>query len=128
MIAGLDIRYDLGDSHPLLGRRMPDLQLLTAGGPQRVYTMLHEARPLLVSFTGSVHRGVARWSNRVRVVEATFDGRWELPVIGPVVAPAGVLIRPDGYVCWVGDAAGEEESLPRALADWFGAPADGAGS
>ena len=45
MMSGLDIHYDLGEGHPLLGRRMPDLDLVTADGPLRVFTLLHEARP-----------------------------------------------------------------------------------
>ena len=45
MMSGLDIQYDLGDGHPLLGRRMPDLDLVTAGGPVRVFSLLHDARP-----------------------------------------------------------------------------------
>ena len=48
MISGLDIHYDLGEGHPLLGRRMPDLDLHTADGPTRVFTLLHDARPVLL--------------------------------------------------------------------------------
>ena len=44
---GLGIHYDLGEGHPLLGRRMPDLDLVTADGTLRVYTLLHDARPVL---------------------------------------------------------------------------------
>jgi 2-polyprenyl-6-methoxyphenol hydroxylase-like FAD-dependent oxidoreductase len=112
MLSGLDIRYDLGDGHPLLGRRMPDLDLVTADGPLRVFELLHAARPVLLDLgaPGSVA------ADRVRVVEATCDGPWELPVIGEVEAPAAVLVRPDGHVAWVGD--GGDGGLAEALAAW----------
>ena len=120
MISGLDIRYDLGEGHPLLGRRMPDLELDTATGPTRVFTLLARARPLLLDFgTGGV--AVASGSERIDLVDARYDGPWELPVIGPVTAPAAVLIRPDGHVAWVG--TGSDVGLAQALAAWFGSPA-----
>jgi 3-(3-hydroxy-phenyl)propionate hydroxylase len=116
--SGLDIRYDLGEGHPLLGRRMPDLDLLTANGPLRVYTLLHDARPVLLNLgePGSVDLGP--WRDRVQLVDASYDGAWELPVIGAVLAPAAVLIRPDGHVAWVGD--GTQSGLEDALTAWFG--------
>jgi len=119
MLSGLDIRYDLGDGHPLLGRRMPDLDLLTADGPTRVYALLHDARPVLLDF-GRVDRfDIAPWADRVRSVNAESSGAWELPILGEVPAPPAVLIRPDGHVAWTGDVADPE--LPEALTKWFGA-------
>jgi 2-polyprenyl-6-methoxyphenol hydroxylase-like FAD-dependent oxidoreductase len=122
--SGLDIRYDLGDGHPLLGRRMPDLDLATADGPQRAFALLHDARAVLldVGEPGSVDAGP--WADRVRLVAAAHAGAWELPVLGAVPAPAAVLIRPDGYVAWVGD--GTSDGLGDALTTWFGARPRGA--
>jgi 2-polyprenyl-6-methoxyphenol hydroxylase-like FAD-dependent oxidoreductase len=122
LMSGLDVRYDLGAGHPLLGRRMPDLDVLTAGGPRRVYSFLHQARPLLVNFGVAGALDVAgAWSARVQRVDAGFTGPWVLPVIGAVAAPSAVLVRPDGYVAWVGD--GDDRGLREALTTWFGAPA-----
>ncbi|MGH9099422.1 MAG: FAD-dependent monooxygenase, partial [Acidimicrobiales bacterium] len=118
MISGLDIRYDLGEGHPLRGRRMPDLDLLTENGPTRVCTLLHDARPVLLDL-GDTTFDISPWSDRVRMVGATHVGVWELPVVGEVPGPAAVLIRPDGYVAWAGDFTDPE--LPRALTHWFGA-------
>ena len=103
MISGLDIHYDLGEGHPLLGRRMPDLDLVTAGGPRRVFSLLREARPVLLDFSGPNDRDITRWADRVQSIDARYDGPWELPMLGAVPAPTAVLIRPDGYVAWVGD-------------------------
>lgn len=119
MMSGLDICYDLGEGHPLLGRRMPDLELETAGGMLRVFTALHAARPVLIAFGGGV-LDIAPWADRVRTIAARYDGPWELPVIGAVAAPTAVLIRPDGYVAWVGE--GTDRGLREALTKWFGAP------
>jgi 3-(3-hydroxy-phenyl)propionate hydroxylase len=119
MISGLDIHYDLGEGHPLLGRRMPDLDLQTAGGATRVFALLHEARPVLLNLGESRGFDISSWVNRVRMVAATYAGKWELPVVGEVTAPAAVLIRPDGYVAWTGDLTDPE--LPRTLVHWFGA-------
>jgi hypothetical protein len=118
-MSGLDIRYDLGDGHPLLGRRMPDLDLVVAGRPLRMFRLLHAARPVLLNLgpPGALDRRPR--PGPVQLVDASYAGPWELPVLGPVPPPAAVLIRPDGYVAWAGDVADAE--LPRALATWFGA-------
>ena len=119
MLSGLDIHYDLGEGHPLLGRRMPDLDVQTADGPTPVFTLLHDARPVLLNLGDPDGFVVSPWADRVRLVDATHDGVWELPVLGEVEAPPAVLIRPDGHVAWTGDLTDPE--LPRALSTWFGA-------
>jgi 2-polyprenyl-6-methoxyphenol hydroxylase-like FAD-dependent oxidoreductase len=117
-VSGLDVHYDLGNGHPLLGRRMPDLDLQTADGPTRVYELLHDARPVLLALGGSTDFDVSLWAGRVRRVDATTDSPWELPVIGAVEAAPAVLIRPDGHVAWTGDLT--DPDLPAALTTWFG--------
>jgi hypothetical protein len=119
MLSGLDVHYDLGAGHPLLGRRMPDLGLHTADGPTRVFTLLHDARPVLLNLGAPGGFDITPWANRVRLVDAKHDGLWELPVLGEIAAPPAVVIRPDGHVAWVGDLTDPE--LPQALATWFGA-------
>jgi 2-polyprenyl-6-methoxyphenol hydroxylase-like FAD-dependent oxidoreductase len=119
--SGLDIHYDLGEGHPLLGRRMPDLDLVTADGPLRVFTLLHAARPALLNLGEPGAFDITPWADRVQSIDATYDGPWELPAIGAVAAPVAVLIRPDGYVAWVGDVA--QLGLVDALTSWFGPPA-----
>ena len=118
LISGLDIHYDLGEGHPLLGRRMPDLDLTTADGPLRVFELLHDARPLLLDLGQPGDFDISPWADRVRLIDASYTGEWELPVLGVVSAPTAVLIRPDGYVAWVGD--GTDLGLEDALATWFG--------
>ncbi|HKS91609.1 MAG TPA: FAD-dependent monooxygenase, partial [Tepidiformaceae bacterium] len=118
MVSGLDIHYDLGDGHPLLGRRMPDLELVTADGPMRVFTLLHQARALLLNFGVSGSVDITPWAGRVRSIDARYAGPWELPVIGVVPGPSAVLIRPDGYVAWVGEQG--HLGLEDALTTWFG--------
>src|SRR5213594_999406 len=120
MMSGLDIHYDLGEGHPLLGRRMPDLDLVTANGTLRVFTLLHDARPVLLNLGEPGDFDIAPWA-RVRLVDATYDGVWELPVLGEIAAPPAVVIRPDGYVAWVGDLT--DPGLPQSLTTWFGTPA-----
>jgi hypothetical protein len=120
MVSDLDIHYDLGKGHPLLGRRMPDLDLVTTNGPQRVFTLLHDARPLLLNLGERGGVDITPWADRVRLIDAGYAGAWELPVLGAVSAPTAVLIRPDGYVAWVGD--GTERRLSDALTTWFGPP------
>jgi 2-polyprenyl-6-methoxyphenol hydroxylase-like FAD-dependent oxidoreductase len=117
MMSGLDIHYDLGVGHPLLGRRMPDLDLVTANGPMRVFTLLHDARPVLINLGAPGGFDVTPWADRVQLVDAKYVGTWELPALGPVTAPTAVLIRPDGYVVWVGDLT--QLGLTDALTTWF---------
>ena len=119
MLCGLDIQYDLGEGHPLLGRRMPDLDVDTAEGPTRVFALLHDARPLLLNLGEPGGFDIPAWANRVRLVDARHEGVWELPVLGEVAAPGAVLIRPDGHVAWAGDLS--DPALLQALATWFGA-------
>ena len=120
-MSGLAVHYDLGGGHPLLGRRVPDLDVVTAGGSRRVFTLLHDARPVLLNLGEPESVGIAPWADRVRSIDASYAGSWELPALGTVAAPSAVLIRPDGYVAWVGD--GNEAGLGDALTRWFGPPA-----
>ena len=121
MMSGLDIHYNLGEGHPLLGRRMPDLDLVTADGPVRVFTLLHGARPVLLNLGAPGGFDITPWADRVRLIDAKYLGKWELPALGVIPAPAAVLIRPDGYVAWVGGPS--QLSLADALTTWFGPPA-----
>jgi len=120
IISGLDIHYDLGEGHPLLGRRMPDLDLTTADGPLRVFELLHDAKPVLLNLGERGAFNITPWADRVQLIDAEYLGPWELPVLGAVTAPSSVLIRPDGYVAWVGDRT--HLGLPEALSTWFGPP------
>jgi 2-polyprenyl-6-methoxyphenol hydroxylase-like FAD-dependent oxidoreductase len=119
-MSGLGVHYDLGEGHPLLGRRMPDLDLVTADGPLRVFTLLHDARPVLLNLGEPGGFDITPWADRVQLIDANYDGPWELPAIGAVAAPTAVSIRPDGYVAWVGDLA--QLGLADALTTWFGPP------
>jgi 2-polyprenyl-6-methoxyphenol hydroxylase-like FAD-dependent oxidoreductase len=121
MLSGLDIHYDLGEGHPLLGRRMPDLDLVTTDGPLRVFTLLHDARPVLLNLGEPGGFDITPWADRVQMIDAEYVGPWELPVLGEVTAPTVVLVRPDGYVGWVGDHL-TDAGLPDALTTWFGPP------
>jgi 3-(3-hydroxy-phenyl)propionate hydroxylase len=121
MVSGLDIHYDLGQGHPLLGRRMPDLDLASADGPLRVFTLLHDARPVLLNLGAPGEVDISPWADGVRLIDAEYTGSWQLPVVGVVDAPSAVLMRPDGHVAWVGEGSGSAE-LPDALTTWFGGP------
>ena len=126
-MSGLDIRYDLGEGHPLLGRRMPDLDVVMNGGPIRIFSLLHKARSVLMNFgeAGAVNVDGGPWAERVQLVDVKYDGIWELPVLGVIGAPSAVLIRPDGYVAWVGESGQAEQGqagLTEALTEWFGTP------
>ncbi|XSG81670.1 MAG: FAD-dependent monooxygenase [Methyloligella sp. ZOD6] len=125
-MSGLDIRYDLGEDHPMIGCRMPDLDLVTGNGPRRVFALLHAGRPVLLNLGEPGRIGIAPWADRVQQVDARYDGPWELPVVGAVSAPSAVLIRPDGYVAWAGDEM--EPALADALGRWFGPPSPSAPS
>jgi hypothetical protein len=119
-MSGLDIHYDLGEGHRLLGRRMPDLDIVTSDGPVRVFTLLHDARPVLINFGERGGFDITPWADRVRLIDAEYADAWELPAIGSVAAPKAVLIRPDGYVAWVGELT--QVGLVGALTTWFGPP------
>ncbi|MDQ6747645.1 MAG: FAD-dependent monooxygenase, partial [Candidatus Dormibacteraeota bacterium] len=118
MLSGLDVAYDLGEGHPLLGRRMPDLDVVTADGPISVFSLLHRAKPVLLNFGQAGGFDSTPRPQRVQLIDASYAGIWELPVVGEVTAPAAVLVRPDGHVAWVGE--GTEAGLQVALATWFG--------
>jgi 3-(3-hydroxy-phenyl)propionate hydroxylase len=120
-MSGLDVHYNVGNGHPLVGRRVPDLDLVTADGPLRVFQLLHEARPVLLNINEPGGFDISPWADRLRSVDAKYTGSWELPVIGTVTAPTTVLIRPDGYVAWVADRS--QLGLADALSTWFGPPA-----
>jgi 3-(3-hydroxy-phenyl)propionate hydroxylase len=117
-MSGLGLRYDLGEGHPLLGRRMPDLDLVTVNGPLRVFTLLHDARPVLLKLGEPGDFDITPWADRIQLIDAKYVGTWELPAIGAVTAPTAVLVRPDGYVAWVGDLT--QVGLADALTTWFG--------
>jgi 3-(3-hydroxy-phenyl)propionate hydroxylase len=121
LISGLDVHYDLGEGHPLLGRRMPDLDLVSGSGVVRISSLLHTARPVLINFGQSGSVTLGPWTDRVQRVDASYAGVWELPVIGAVDAPSAVLVRPDGHVAWVGD--GTQAGLEDGLTIWFGSRA-----
>jgi 3-(3-hydroxy-phenyl)propionate hydroxylase len=121
LLSGLDVRHDLGEGHPLLGRRVPDLDLTTTHGPRRVFDLLHDARPVLLDLGQPGTLDITPWTDRVRHVHADCAETWELPVIGAVSAPGAVLVRPDGHVAWVGQ--GTQDGLDVALTTWCGLPA-----
>ncbi len=121
MASGLDIHYDFGKGHPLLGRRMPDLDLVTSEGPLRIFTLLHDARPVLLNLGEPGSIDIAPWASRVKWIDAKYEGAFELPALGEVSIPTAVLIRPDGYVAWVGDRT--QQGLGDALTTWVGPPA-----
>lgn len=118
MMTGLDIQYNLGEEHPLLGRRMPDLDLLTPTGPRRVFTLLHDARAVLLNLGKPWDFDISPWAHRVKAVNAEYTGPWEVPILGQITPPAAVLVRPDGYIAWVGD--GTDTGLHEALTAWLG--------
>jgi hypothetical protein len=131
MMSGLDVQYDVGEGHPLLGRRMPDLDLVATNGTLRVFTLLHRARPVLLNFGEPGTFDITPWADRVQLRDAKCAkssehndtgevGTWELPALGAVPAPTAVLIRPDGHVAWV--EAGTQHGLADALTTWFGPP------
>jgi 3-(3-hydroxy-phenyl)propionate hydroxylase len=98
----------------------PVLDLVAVDGPLRVFTLLYNAKPVLLNLGEPGSLDITPWADRVELIDAEYVGPWELPVLGPVTAPMAVLIRPDGYVAWVGDRA--QLGLTDALTTWFGSP------
>ncbi|WP_280470603.1 FAD-dependent monooxygenase [Nocardia farcinica] len=131
ILSGLSLRYPLGETHPLLGRRMPNLTLSTERGATTVFDLLHPARPLLINFGAEGLTGTpAAWADRVDYIEARLDPAystsvWKLPVFGEVPACDAVFVRPDGYLAWVdpADTSTDPDTLTSALDRWLGPPA-----
>lgn len=119
MISGLDIHYGTDDGHPMIGRRVPDLELTTFNGSTRIYEHLHHANPLLLDLDPTAKLDSTPWRDQIRHIDASYTGTWELPVLGEVQPPSAVLIRPDGYVAWAGTRT--DTGLDTALTTWFGA-------
>jgi len=113
MVSGLDIRYDVGPgSHPLLGRRLAQEELVTGAGPTSTMAVLRGGRGVLLDLADDRQlRATARgWADRVDVVTARRQAR---------IAADAVLARPDGYVAWAAPDAGGAD-LASALRRWFG--------
>jgi FAD binding domain len=110
LLAGSDVRYQVGDDHPLSGRLVPELALEDG---RRVAELLRYGRPVLLDLAGGVAESAGGWADRVDIVRATIADRPE----------AAMLIRPDGYVAWAADTFGAAEAagLRAALLRWFGA-------
>ncbi|QNE21424.1 hypothetical protein F1D05_30245 [Kribbella qitaiheensis] len=118
MISALDLKYPIGDEHPLLGRRVPDLDLKTIDGTVRLYELLHPGRPILLDFGAGLGSGLEGWTDRVDHIEAIRPtDRWAIPAVGDIQASMALLIRPDGHVAWLPEATTE---LHTALTTWFG--------
>ncbi|MEC3916390.1 FAD-dependent monooxygenase [Nocardia sp. CDC160] len=116
LLAGSDIRYDVGDPHPLSGHLFPDLDIETTTGPTRIAELLRPAHPLLLTFapTTTLSTIAAPWRDRVTSIPATC----------PKPPAAALLIRPDGYVAWATDDPTDaaHTALRTALERWFGTP------
>ncbi|WP_030722417.1 FAD-dependent monooxygenase [Streptomyces griseus] len=123
MLTGLDIRYRVGGSHPLAGRRVPDVDLKMPDGSRTVYELLRTARPVLLDLSGSpdVMTTAQGWADRVDLVEARSDDEyWLVPANRKIPVPAALLIRPDGHVAWAAAAEPAISELRTSLATWFG--------
>nr|AXL05892.1 hypothetical protein [uncultured bacterium] len=132
MITALDVRYPLGDAHPLLGYRFPDLDLTVQDDDVRVFSLLHKARPVLLNLSGDavifreITAAAKAWGDRLDFVDARCaDQIRAAGTTGQIPAPAAVLLRPDGHTAWVASAgeAPDVAALEAALTTWVG-PAD----
>jgi 2-polyprenyl-6-methoxyphenol hydroxylase-like FAD-dependent oxidoreductase len=122
-LSGLAIRYPLGEGHPLLGRRVPDVSIRCGGTTSRIYNLLHPAKTILLDLSGSdqLRAATAAWQGRVDVIRASCSqDPWSLPGTGTVSVPTALLIRPDGYVSWVNDGDQDLSLLRESLTTWCG--------
>ncbi|MEV6948286.1 FAD-dependent monooxygenase [Streptomyces sp. NPDC051172] len=123
MVSGLEIRYDMGGgSHPLLGLRMPHLDLTVGTRGTGSTELLRPGRGVLLDLTGNDHlrRRAGGWAARIDIVTADASA---LPDNSPLAGTSALLLRPDGHICWT--APGSHTDLRSALARWFGPPAAG---
>ncbi|QIS21358.1 FAD-dependent monooxygenase [Nocardia terpenica] len=128
VLSGLNLRYPLGDTHPLLGRRMPNLTLTTGRGTTETFGLLRRAHPVLINLgTDRLTDIAAPWAGRVDYVDARLEpgytgSHWRMPVFGDVPAFDAVFVRPDGYIAWINPAAEpiDANELTAALTRWLG--------
>ena len=119
LMSGLDLRYDLGGTDPLVGARMPDLDLIRADGQKtRVSTLLHAGRGLLLELGNTREPAPPGVDVVGSQPVGSADGIGCDTGANPGVDR--ILVRPDGYVCWVGTGPGA--SPDAALRRWFGSP------
>ncbi|MDX3644656.1 FAD-dependent monooxygenase [Streptomyces sp. MB09-02B] len=121
MVSGLEITYDVGTgSHPLLGRRMPHLELTGPGRTTSSTELLHCARGVLLDLTDNprLRARAGAWADRLDIVTAA-----PASTVAALEGTTAVLIRPDGYVAWA--APGSHHDLPMAIERWFGKPSAG---
>lgn len=122
MVTGLDIRYDVGTGdHPLLGRRLPDVELtgdFSPSGKANAFELLHAGRGVVLDLGGDdkLRAAAAPWADRIDVV--TTSSRPS----GALADVEAVLVRPDGYIAWIGSGESGVTGLPDALTRWFGQP------
>ena len=114
---GVSLRYDLGAGHPLVGRSVPDFELIDGS---RVGELLREGRGLLLDFDSRppLQALASRWSGRIDYISADANDR---------LGASAVLVRPDGFVAWAVDATPDDEGASEAVSRWFGeaGPSDG---
>ena len=121
--SGLATRYPMTGAHPLLGRRVPDADIVSPSGAKRVFELLNAAHPVLLDLStgGASSNVLASWADRIDVVAArSLSESWPVPGDGSVPVPSAVLIRPDGYVAWVDDGIHDVGALQEILTKWFG--------
>jgi hypothetical protein len=105
-IWGVNLRYDLGDTHPLVGRSCPDFEI----DGIRTGAMLRDGSGVLLDFDRSLSSLAGRWGDRVTYVAGAAKDRLGL---------SAVLVRPDGFVAYASDATPDPEAVTRAAARWF---------
>jgi len=124
MVTGLDIRYDVGPGdHPLVGRRLPNTEIATDSGRPggtAAFQFLHSGRGVVLDLAGdeAIRAAAAGWPDRVDAVTAASRPA------GALVDVEAVLVRPDGYIAWIGAGGSGLAGLPDALTRWFGQPRD----